>query len=78
MVDGRLAQEPSTCNYLLSVATPLLCAHPEFKVEEKVEQAIICRELPPQAEDEDDGNDVEPELELDPPAWLKKNADLVG
>lgn len=55
-----------------------MCAHPEFKVEEKVEQAIICRELPPQAEDEDDGNDVEPELELDPPAWLQKNADLVG
>lgn len=69
-------KEPSTCNYLLSVATPLLCAHPEFKVEEKAEQAIICRELPPQAEDEDDSNDVE--LELDPPTWLQKNADLVG
>lgn len=58
------------------MATPLLCAHPEFKVEEKAEQAIICRELPPQAEDEDDSNDVE--LELDPPTWLQKNADLVG
>ena len=70
------AQEPSTCNYLLSVATPLLCAHPEFKVEEKVEHAIICRELPLQ--DEDDSNTTD-EVDLHPPAfWLQKSADLVG
>jgi hypothetical protein len=61
-------QEPSTCNYVVNVATSLLCTHPDFRIEEKPDYAITCREV------DLDAAEGEGELQLDPPSWLQDSA----
>ena len=41
-----LLQEPSTCNYLLTVATPRLCKHPDFRIQAGPVGYIVCRATP--------------------------------
>eukprot|EP00891_Asterochloris_glomerata_P005197 jgi/Astpho2/5197/Aster-04777 len=38
--------EPSTCNYLLTVTTPRLCKHPEFRIQAGPVGFIVCRAAP--------------------------------
>lgn len=40
-------KEPVTCHYVLTLATPLLCTHAAFKVEEAPVAHIRCRALAP-------------------------------
>jgi protein OS-9 len=38
-------KEPSSCHYVVSVATSLLCKHPDYRPEEVVSNAILCTEI---------------------------------
>ena len=41
--DERCAQEPSTCQYVMTVQTPRLCNHPGFNVFKPPVAHILCR-----------------------------------
>jgi len=50
--------EPTTCHYVLTFSTPLLCSHPRFRVQEPPVAHIRCTLLPPQAQPEGEGEAV--------------------
>jgi len=59
------SQESSTCNYVITVGTSLLCPHPEFRVEDKAEHPITCKHL-----DNFHRDESSQELDIEPPPLL--------
>ena len=47
--------EPTTCHYVLTFSTPLLCSHPRFRVQEPPVAHIRCTPLPSLAQPEGEG-----------------------
>jgi protein OS-9 len=58
-------RESSTCNYVITVGTSLLCPHPEFRVEDKAEHPITCKHL-----DNFHRDESSQELDIEPPPLL--------